>query len=137
MVWHHCRKKNVYYWSTFAACRYYKKIFIGSNTYLNSETRFGCENSNIIIGNNVLIGPRVSFESASHNIIYDELEGRKMYTKEIKIADKVWIGAGVIVLQGVTLGEGSVVAAGAVVNKDVEPYTIVGGIPAKLIRYIL
>ncbi|MFA0067588.1 DapH/DapD/GlmU-related protein [Vibrio breoganii] len=113
-----------------------KRIYIGKSTYLNSETRFGCEDSNIVIGNNVLVGPRVSFESASHNIVYNKNTGRGLCTKEIIVEDKVWIGAGAIVLQGVTIGEGSVVAAGAVVTKDVEPYSVVGGVPAKLLKVI-
>lgn len=112
------------------------KIFIGSNTYLNSETRFGCQDSNIIIGNNVLVGPRVSFESASHHTIYEEEKGRGFFTKEIIVKDKVWIGAGAIILQGVTIEEGAVIAAGAVVNNNVEKNTLVGGVPAKLIKKI-
>ena len=67
------------------------KIFIGENTYFNSETRFGCQNSDIRIGNNVLVGPRVSFESASHNVIFEEGKGRGLFTKEIIIQDKTWI----------------------------------------------
>lgn len=113
-----------------------KKILIGNNTYFNSETRFGCQGDNIIIGSNVLIGPRVSFESASHNIAFEEGKGRGFFTKEIVIQDKVWIGAGAIVLQGVTIEEGAVVAAGAVVNKNVKRYTVVGGVPARFIKSI-
>ena len=110
------------------------KIFIGEDTYFNSETRFGCQDSDIKIGNNVLVGPRVSFESASHNVVFEEGKGRGLFTKEIIIQDKTWIGAGAIILQGVTIGEGSVVAAGAVVNKDVKKYVVVGGIPARIIK---
>jgi maltose O-acetyltransferase len=112
------------------------KIFIGKNTYFNSETRFGCQDSTITIGNNVLIGPRVSFESASHNVLFEEGKGRGFFTKEIVIQDKAWIGAGVIILPGVTVGEGAVVAAGAVVNKDVKQFTLVGGVPARIIKEI-
>ena len=112
------------------------KISIGKNTYLNSETRFGCQNSKIRIGSNVLVGPRVSFESASHNVLYEEGKGRGFFTKEIVIQDKVWIGAGVIILQGVTIEEGAVIAAGSLVNKDVKRYTVVGGMPARFIKDI-
>lgn len=112
------------------------KINIGCDSYFNSETRFGCQSDEIIIGNNVLIGPRVSFETASHNIFYKKDTGRGFFTQKIVIEDKVWIGAGVIILQGVTIEEGAVVAAGAVVNKDVKRYTVVGGVPAKLIKLI-
>ncbi|MFD2167798.1 DapH/DapD/GlmU-related protein [Thalassotalea euphylliae] len=114
-----------------------QKIFIGSNTYFNSETRFGCEDSEIRIGSNVLVGPRVCFESASHHLSFEKGKGRGLFTKEIIIQDNAWIGAGVIVLQGVTIGEGAVVAAGAVVNKDVMPNTVVGGVPAKVIKEVV
>lgn len=112
------------------------KIFIGDGTYLNSETRFGCQDDPIRIGKNCLIGPRVSFETASHNLVYDDKKGWGFFTKPIVICDRVWIGAGSIILPGVTVNEGAVIAAGAVVNKDVEPFTLVGGIPAKKIKDI-
>lgn len=112
------------------------KIYIGKNSYFNSETRFGCQDSVIKIGDDVLVGPRVSFESASHHLVFEEGRGRGLFTKEIVVQDKVWIGAGVIILQGVTIEEGAVVAAGAVVNKDVKRYTVVGGIPARFIKDI-
>ena len=110
------------------------KIFIGNNTYLNSETRFGCQDSKIVIGDHVLVGPRVSFESAGHNLIFEEGVGRGFYTKEIVVKDKVWIGAGAIILPGVTIEEGAVIAAGAVVAEDVKKYSVVGGVPAKFIK---
>lgn len=83
-----------------------------------------------------MVGPRVSFESASHNVLYEEGKGRGFFTKEIVIQDKVWIGAGVIILQGVTIEEGAVIAAGSLVNKDVKRYTVVGGMPARFIKDI-
>ncbi|WP_052063456.1 acyltransferase [Nitrincola sp. A-D6] len=112
------------------------KIFIGNDTYFNSETRFECNGDDIVIGNQVLIGPRVSFESASHNIVFEEGKGRGVFTKKIVVQDKVWIGAGVIILPGVTIEEGAVVAAGAVVTKDVKKFTVVGGVPARFIKHI-
>jgi acetyltransferase-like isoleucine patch superfamily enzyme len=57
--------------------------------------------------------------------------------RKFVIQDKVWIGAGVIVLQGVTIEEGAVIAAGAVVNKNVNRYTVVGGVPARFIKSIV
>ena len=110
------------------------KIIVGENTYFNSETRFGCQDDDICIGSRVLIGPRVSFESGSHNVMFEDANGRGFFTKRIVIEDKVWIGAGVIILPGVTVGEGAVVAAGAIVNKDVKKFTLVGGVPAKFIK---
>jgi maltose O-acetyltransferase len=110
------------------------RIFIGDGTYLNSETRFGCQDDQITIGKNCLIGPRVSFETASHNLSYEDKRGWGFFTKPIVVCDRVWIGAGSIILPGVTINEGAVIAAGAVVNKDVEAFTLVGGVPVKIIK---
>lgn len=74
------------------------------------------------------------FETVSHGLIYEIGAGRGSVTKPINVEDEVWIGAGCIITQGVTLGKGAVVAAGAVVTKDVESYAVVGGTPAKFIK---
>lgn len=88
------------------------------------------------IGNNVRIAHNCSFISGQHR--YDD-RGKTIIESgyeqaPICICDDVWLGTGVVVLPGVTIGEGCVVAANSVVNKDVEPYSIVGGVPAKLIK---
>lgn len=111
-------------------------IEIGEGSFLNTETRFGLHNKRIIIGKNVLIGPRVSFEAADHGLVYVENTGRGTISETIVVEDEVWLGAGVVVTKGVTIGKGSVVAAGAVVTKNVDAGTVVGGIPAKIIRRI-
>ncbi len=88
------------------------------------------------IGDNVSIGPRVTLVVVSHPN-YSKLRG--LMTEKpahITIGDNVWIGAGAIILSGVTLAPNSVVAAGAVVTRDTESGTIVGGIPAKVIKRI-
>ncbi|WFB36558.1 acyltransferase [Kiritimatiellota bacterium B12222] len=111
-----------------------RNIYIGSGTFINTETRFGASNSEIHIGRNVMIGPRVMFETFNHDIMYDSLKGRGGKAEKIVIEDEVWIAAGAIILPGVKIGKGAVVAAGAVVNKNVKPFTLVGGVPAKLLR---
>lgn len=111
-------------------------LFIGKNVFINTEVRFACTTAKIIIRDNVEIGPRVSFETSGHGIIYRLNEGRSIIDKDIIVEENVWIGAGAILLPGVTVGKGAVVAAGAVVNKDVLPYTLVGGVPAKVIKTI-
>lgn len=111
-------------------------ISIGDRAYLNAETRLACRNSKISIGADVQIGPRVSFETATHDIIFSPDAGRGLDHQEICVEDKVWIGAGATILPGVTIHEAAVVAAGAVVTKNVPAYTLVGGVPARKIKDI-
>jgi acetyltransferase-like isoleucine patch superfamily enzyme len=89
----------------------------------------------IEIGDDVMIGPQVSLITSSHPV--DPAERRNGFVAEpITLERNVWLGAGVTVIGGVTVGENSVVAAGAVVTRDVAPNTLVGGNPARLIRDI-
>jgi len=105
------------------------KLKIGKNTHINRGCFFDAR-AGISIGNNVSISHQVTLLTGSHDV---NLPNFPDIYHPIKIEDYVWIGINATVLQGVTIGEGAVVAAGAVVTKDVEPYTIVGGIPAKKI----
>jgi acetyltransferase-like isoleucine patch superfamily enzyme len=91
-------------------------------------------NGGIRIGSRVLIAANVTITTREHPVALP----RWSVTKDapIVIDDDVWIGAGAIVLPGVTIGRGSVVAAGAVVAEDVPPYTVVGGVPAKAIKQV-
>lgn len=88
------------------------------------------------IGNNVIFGPRVSIFSESHNFsetnsfVNEQGETRK----GVHIKDGVWVGSNAIILDGVIIGENAIIAAGSVVNKDVPPYSIVAGVPAKIIK---
>ncbi len=85
----------------------------------------------ITIGKNCCIGEDVRLLTGSHDVASPRFD---LVTKPIVIQDNVWVATGAIILPGVTIGEGAVVAAGAVVTKDVEPWTVVGGNPAKFIK---
>lgn len=90
------------------------------------------------IGDNVMMGPEVMIFSRNHNIDRTDIPMIKQGdTPEmpVTIGDDVWIGARAIILPGVTVGRGAVVGAGAVVTKDVPEYAVVGGVPAKVIKY--
>ena len=88
------------------------------------------------IGNNVMMGPEVQILTNSHNIERTDIPMNEQGNsfKSVSIGNDVWIGTRVIILPGVEIGDGSVIGAEAVVSKDIEPYSIVVGVPAKLIR---
>jgi len=111
-----------------------KNIEIGSGTFINTEVRFGVPVDKVVIGRNVLVGPYVKFETVNHSLVCDDNGGRTSFTKPIIIEDNVWIGANATITQGVTVGRGAVIAAGAVVITNVDGNTLVGGVPAKLIK---
>lgn len=110
-----------------------KNIHVGENVFINSGCKMQ-DQGGIYIGNDVLIGHNACLLTLNHA---KEPEKRAdMHPGPIHIEDKVWLGSNVTVLPGVTIGEGAIVAAGAVVTKDVEPNSIVGGIPAKFIKNV-
>ncbi len=117
----------------------YENIEIGDDVTIGSGATLMATESRIIIGNKVLMGPNVTIIGGDHNtsqvgkFMYDVLEKRPEDDQDVIIEDDVWIGSGAIILKGVRLGRGSIVAAGAVVKKEVPPYTIVAGVPAKVI----
>ncbi|HKG04900.1 MAG TPA: sugar O-acetyltransferase [Pedobacter sp.] len=112
---------------------YGKQTKIGKNVFINFDCVF-LDLGGITIEDNVQIAPRVSLLSEGHpTSIADR---HSLIAKPIHIKKNAWIGANATILQGVTIGENSVVAAGSVVSKDVPDNTIVGGIPAKFIKSI-
>lgn len=105
---------------------------VGRNVFINH----GCTLSDIggiDLGDDVLIAPNVSLLSSGHPVEPIE-RTRRVTAAPIAVGRNVWIGAGATVLQGVTIGENSVVAAGAVVTRDVPAATLVAGVPARVIR---
>lgn len=100
------------------------------NSFINSNSRIYCFNK-ITIGDDVAISEEVVIrDSDNHTLIY---EGYEM-TKPITIGNHVWIGSRAVILKGVTIGDGAVIAANALVNKDVPPNCLVAGVPAKIIK---
>lgn len=116
-------------------CDYGYNISVGKDFYCNFQCAL-LDGNRIDIGDRVLFGPNVHLYCPSHPLDPRErngLEGPEM-TKPIKIGNDVWVGGGAIILPGVTVGDGSTVGAGSVVTHDVEPYTVVAGNPARIIR---
>ena len=112
---------------------YGKNINIGKNVFINFDCTF-LALGGITIEDDVLIGPKVSLVTENHPLNPEHRKG--LICKPILIKRNAWIGANATILAGVTIGENSVVAAGAVVSKDVPDNTVVGGIPAKIIKQI-
>lgn len=105
------------------------QLTLGSG-YANSNLRISCR-KRITIGHNVLIGPNVTIRDSDDHLIRPV---RCSQTKEVTISDNVWIGTNATILKGVTIGNGSVIAAGSVVTKDIPAHTLAGGVPAKTIK---
>lgn len=110
-----------------------KFISIGKNVFINHSCSF-LDMGGITIEDEVLIGPKVNLITENHPL--DPHDRKALLTKPIIIKRRAWIGANATILPGVTIGENSVVAAGAVVSKDVPDNTVVGGVPAKFIKSI-
>ena len=108
-------------------------ITIGKNVFINHACSF-LDMGGITIEDNVLIGPKANLITENHSI--NPNDRKSLICKPIIISRNAWIGAAATILPGITIGENSVVAAGAVVNADVPPNTIVGGVPAKFIKSI-
>lgn len=111
------------------------KLSLGSG-YMNHDCVIDCFDS-ISIGHHVVISERVVLRDSDNHTIKDMeaiSSDESGVTASIVIGDHVWIGLNVIVLKGVTIGEGAIVAAGSVVNKDVPPHCLVAGVPAKVVK---
>lgn len=108
---------------------------MGVNSFINYDCIM-LNNAMVKLGDNVLVGPKVSFYTAIHPIDAKQREQWLVYAKPITVEDNVWIGGSATILGGVTIGKNAIVGAGAVVTKDVEPNTIVVGNPARVLRKI-
>jgi acetyltransferase-like isoleucine patch superfamily enzyme len=108
-------------------------IKLGKNVFINHACSF-LDMGGITLEDDVLIGPKVNLITENHPL--DPATRRGLICRPILIKRKAWIGAGATILPGVTIGENAVVAAGAVVSRDVPDNSIAGGIPAKIIKTI-
>lgn len=112
---------------------YGQNITIGKNVFINSGCCFQ-DQGGIRIGDNALIGQQVVIATLDHDLAPQKRAN--MRPAPVKIGNNVWVGAHATILSGVTVGDGAVIASGAVVTKDVSANTVVGGVPAKIIKYI-
>ncbi|SHE63225.1 Acetyltransferase (isoleucine patch superfamily) [Atopostipes suicloacalis DSM 15692] len=108
-----------------------KNIEFGENVFINASVHMQ-DQGGIRIGNNALIGHQVVFATLDHDLMPNKRGN--LHPAPIVLEDDVWIGSNAMILKGVTIGEGSVIAAGSVVTKDVPANVIVGGNPARLLK---
>lgn len=116
-------------------CDYAKHISIGNRCFINCNVTI-LDTNYVTIGDDVLIGPGVVISAATHPLNAALRVAPNFICHPIKIGNKVWIGANATILTGVTIGDNAVIAAGAVVNKDVPANALVGGVPARIIKMI-
>ena len=132
--------KNVMFGSKVAVSGW-ENVYLGNNVVIGSGAMILTTRAKVILGDNVMFGPNVTIVTGNHRT---DIIGRTMYS--IKDAEKLpendqdvvfrgdnWVGVNATILKGVTVGEGAVIAAGAVVVKDVPAYAIVAGVPAKVV----
>ena len=148
-VWKRCMKhcgKGVYIRPMSSDIKGLWNLSVGDGTSIPKGSIIYCTDAPCIIGKKVLFGPRPTIITGDHRIdilgkyitavhVAERfVDGVNVCDEPVVIEDGVWCGANVTILKGVTIGRGSVVAAGAVVTKSFPPYSIIGGIPAKLIK---
>ncbi len=116
-------------------CDYGKNITIGNSVFINSYC-YLMDGGGITIGEHTFIGPYCGLYTAAHPLVYRWRDQGLEKALPVKIGSHCWLGANVSVMPGVTIGDGCVIAAGAVVTKDIPDNCLAAGVPAKVIRMI-
>lgn len=120
-----------------------KNIFVGDDVSFGEYTTILTTRAKVYLENHIMFGPSVTIVTGNHRInalgkymseINDSMK-EEADDEDIYIKDDVWIGCNAVILKGVTIGEGAVIAAGTIVSRDVPPYAVVGGNPAKVLKY--
>lgn len=110
------------------------ELQIGDNCDVNTNVQFGASSGRLIIGNNVMIAANVVIRAANHGMARElPMMAQPPRRGEVIIEDDVWIGSNAVITADVRVAKGTIVAAGAVVTRSTEPYSIVAGVPAKKI----
>lgn len=110
-------------------------VHLGNGVYANFNLTL-VDDGNIFIGDNTMIGPNVTIATAGHPILPELRNDALQFNVDVHIGKRVWIGAGVIILPGVTIGDNSVIGAGAVVTKDIPANVVAVGNPCRILREI-
>lgn len=135
----HCGK-NVYLRPTCSDLKGLWNMSIGDGSSIPKGSVFYCTEAPLTIGKEVIFGPNPTIITGDHRVdvmgkyIMDSHDKLPKNDAPVTIEDDVWAGANITILKGVTIGRGSVIAAGAVVNKSMPPYSIIGGVPARVLK---
>lgn len=137
----HCGRNVIFHPSNSSFT--YKNITIEDNVFIGDNARFWCTRSQIIIHHHVVFAPNVSIIAGNHSshIVgkfitdYTDVDKRPEDDLPVIIESDTWVGTNVTILNGVHISRGCIIAAGAVVTKNVPPYAIVGGVPAKVLKF--
>lgn len=133
--------KNIYIRPISSDFKGLWNLSAGDNTSIPKGSVFYCTEASLTIGNNIIYAPHPTIITGDHRIdvigkyIIDSHAKLPQNDAPVVIEDDVWAGANITILKGVTIGRGSVIAADAVVNKSCPPYSIIGGIPAKVLNF--
>lgn len=144
-IWKRCMKscgRGVYLRPMSSDIKGIENLSVGDGTSIPKGSTLYCTKAPLIIGKKVIFGPKPTIITGDHRIdiigkyIIDVTDKEKLPENDLPVVieDDVWVGANVTILKGVTIGRGSVVAAGAVVTKSCPPYSIIGGVPAKVLK---
>lgn len=129
---------HLYRWSIVELGNGEGNLRIGSHTYIQSGCILNAFEGSIIIGDNCMIGAHCAFAPYQHGFadINRPMREQALTSKgDIVLEADVWLGLNVVVMDGVTIGQGAIVGAGSVVTKDIPPYAIAGGVPARVMRF--
>lgn len=119
---------------------HHDRISIADDVFIGSGAVFHASLSSITIGSKVMFGPQVMIMGGDHNTgeigryMYDVHDKRPDNDQPVVIQDDVWVGARTTILKGVTVGTGSIIAAGSVVTRSIPPYSMVAGVPARVVK---
>lgn len=116
-------------------CEFGFNVIIGDRFYAN----FDCvllDGGEITFGDDVLLGPRVGIYTSNHALDFHERAAGGCYAKPVRVGNLVWIGGGVQIMQGVTIGDNAVIGAGSVVTRDIPANTLAAGVPCRVLREI-
>ncbi len=112
-----------------------KHVHFGKNIYANFNLTL-VDDTHIYVGDNTMFGPNVTVATAGHPILPELREKGYQYNAPVKIGRNCWVGAGVVIVPGITIGDNTVIGAGSVVTKDIPPCVIAVGNPCGVLREI-